>query len=254
MADLGLVGVGDSGFTPIRESSLEAWYEARLIDSPPADGGDLSTWEDEGPNGRNMAAGTAATYYSTTSAQLCNGHPTVLFNGTNDYLWEPDFSYSLNTGLWFYTLARRSENTTQYNAYISQVDANQLAWDVYTQGNAAGKYRIMAFASSDGINAQKAVQTAYDFDIATYYLVEVHIKLVINGTEVFVNGIAQSLSGADAAIAAIHNSTSYIRLGSDGFADYFGGNIAAVCWGTGTLGEPRRQQFRNFFNKFYKLL
>jgi hypothetical protein len=63
-----------------------AWYDASQITSPPTNGGALSSWNDLSGNGLNLAQATGAKqpiYYSTTTANLLNGLPTVWFNGTS---------------------------------------------------------------------------------------------------------------------------------------------------------------------------
>ena len=62
-----------------------AWYDASQITSPPANGGALANWNDLSGNGLTLAQATGAkqpVYYSTTTANLLNGLPTVVFNGT----------------------------------------------------------------------------------------------------------------------------------------------------------------------------
>jgi len=64
--------------------TLSAWYKADAIPSI-ADGQLISAWPDSSGNNRTLTASGALrpTFYSSTSAQLKNGLPTVAFNGTN---------------------------------------------------------------------------------------------------------------------------------------------------------------------------
>lgn len=64
--------------------TLRAWYKADAIPSI-ADGQLISAWPDSSGNNRTLTASGALrpTFYSSTSAQLKNGLPTVAFNGTN---------------------------------------------------------------------------------------------------------------------------------------------------------------------------
>jgi hypothetical protein len=64
--------------------TLRAWYKADSI-AGVADGGLLDTWNDSSGNGRHLTASGALrpTFYSSTTAQLKNGLPTIAFNGSN---------------------------------------------------------------------------------------------------------------------------------------------------------------------------
>ena len=58
-----------------------AWYDATKITGS-ADGAALAAWPDSSGNGWDLSRTTTpVTYYSTTSAQLVNGKPTVQFGG-----------------------------------------------------------------------------------------------------------------------------------------------------------------------------
>jgi hypothetical protein len=65
-----------------------AWYDATQI-SGLADGSALASWPDLSANAFNMTQATGAnkpTYYKTTSASMINGHPSVSFNGSSDFM------------------------------------------------------------------------------------------------------------------------------------------------------------------------
>jgi len=59
-----------------------AWYDATLITGV-SDGAHLSTWNDSSGNGHHLVSqhtsANQPVYYSTTTAQLINGHPAVWF-------------------------------------------------------------------------------------------------------------------------------------------------------------------------------
>ena len=84
---------GNAGFTPQSISGLQVWYDAQYVHGV-ADGTQMTFWPDR--SGHNVNALTSATlgdtiptYYSTTSAQLFNGHPCWQFDGNRNIMVIP---------------------------------------------------------------------------------------------------------------------------------------------------------------------
>lgn len=72
-------------FTPTKIAGLAAWYDASQITGL-ADGAAVASWSDLSGGGFTLTQGTAGlqpTYYKTTSANLINGLPAVLFTSAS---------------------------------------------------------------------------------------------------------------------------------------------------------------------------
>lgn len=245
-------------WTPLEESSVEAWYEARLISSPPAEAGALSSWEDESGNGRTMGEGDAAKYYSKTAARIINSQPVVKFDGTADFYTATDFAYTNNVGLYCFAVIRAGDFATggriishweetgdQRAFYFGQQVDEKLGISIVDDGT-----------TPDGTNSK--VGTA---DTAltpgAKYLVEFHMDFIGNSLSLVVNGVTQAKTmGNDANISSVHNSTSPLRLAAEsaaGAQNFFNSDIAAICFGTKVLPVGTLTDFRNYFNNHYHL-
>lgn len=79
-------GGGGGGALP--PTGYLAWYDATQIVGV-ADGASLASWPDMSGNHYDLAQATGAnqpTFYSSTAAQLINGHPAVRFDGTASFM------------------------------------------------------------------------------------------------------------------------------------------------------------------------
>lgn len=86
-----LTGAGrQGGFSPQAVAGLQLWLKADAIVGL-NDGDPVSTWADASGNGRDLTQ--ALTKRPTYKTNIVNGLPVVRFDGTNDVLISPSFSY-----------------------------------------------------------------------------------------------------------------------------------------------------------------
>ena len=93
-------------------------HDAQTSFAGNADGDAITVWPDLTANGYNLTG--TGHYYKTTSANLINGHPAVLFNGTSD-LWENDATFPASFAQPFtIQFVCRSKSTSTQFLWISR--------------------------------------------------------------------------------------------------------------------------------------
>jgi hypothetical protein len=95
--------------------------------------GFVTTWYDQSGNSRNATQTTAANQpqiVSSGSVLLYSGKPTLKFDGSNDYLLTPNFSYGSALSLYYVTQRNGSATGDGYAPEISMRSTISLATDV----------------------------------------------------------------------------------------------------------------------------
>jgi len=243
---------------PTDIATVEGWYEARLIDSPPANGANLASWEDESGNSRT-ATGSSALFYST-GAHLIGGQPSVYLDGTDgEHYTIADFSYSLSTGIWCYAVVRRTDDVDDTTAIIGHYDiSSQRSWTVRTNGDGAGSFALNGEASKTGSTTSKELDGG-TFTDDTPYLLEIHLAPTLDGSTGYVNGTEVTFVGGFDNGGTLHDSTSALTIGislngASPTTQRFKGDIAAIVWGAGVLTTAEKLLMRSYFDEYYDIL
>jgi hypothetical protein len=148
--------VWSPGFTQWDPSLITTalWLDAADASTITESGGLVSQWNDKSGNGRNAAAASPSNR-PTYSATAFNGSPTLIFNGTTDYLQTGSFA---------------SSSTFTIVAVVELLAAASFPM-IYTFQNAAnsvdfrgvattGKPSIVSNMNNDGAGVQTPAATA----------------------------------------------------------------------------------------------
>jgi hypothetical protein len=209
-------------FSPLDIAWTHAFWASDPGWTPPADGGAVSSWNDAGTGGNDLAQATGANQptYRASYANL-NSKPAVEFDGTTDCL---DMSGA----------ATKTQPVTLVAVgYRTDTNAESTAFD----SPDATKRIIMRPRSGGSANMLMFAGTTQRFGSAL--TAGFMMTGVFNGASSSCdrNGVAQTLGGTVGA-----GSYANVRLGADqGLAanSFFGGALAfmAVLDGTLTAGE-----------------
>lgn len=120
-------GVGGSGGMPLNELpvpalGLELWFDAQHGITQ-ADGG-VSLWKDRSPFARDANQGTASLR-PTLVAQGLNGKPSVVFDGTDDYLDVPTLTGNFSAGIAIF-LVGQTESSDHCMAYFEMCNGTEV--------------------------------------------------------------------------------------------------------------------------------
>lgn len=199
-------------WSPAMLPNLAAWYDAQAVqasaDSP------LAQWDDLSGRARHMTQGATAAQPAYRANGL-NGHPSVQFDGSNDYMRAAIDSY---TGVWtVYVVGQWTAATLSSSQWmldgLSSTDS----------GTRLGFYRSSSgFAITRGTNLVSA---------SADNLVHRH-KLVYAGTSTITTDGTQIASGG----TGTNIETSHLMVGARGtLANWFAGHVGELIYIQGTV-------------------
>ena len=99
-----------ASFLPTSISGCQAWYRADLGVSGSAP---VTAWADQSGNSRNLSE---ATNGPTLTASAVNGHPAMVFDGSNDKLATADFTLAMPYH-WFIVMKNITWTDPEYAMY-----------------------------------------------------------------------------------------------------------------------------------------
>ena len=238
--------------TPAGLPNLELWLEVDFIVSPPAVGADVTLW-DEMVFGRNPVQGTAslAPHYNVAPiGQL----PSVRYDGIDDCMTIPDFTYkSYTTGLYCFAVVRSASTSDTRATILSQFNASgdQRAFRFY---KTEATNLLTAQISQDGTTTtQKQHTTTAALVDDTTYLLEFHLNILADSLEIFIDRKLQAVTlGQNDTLTSVFNSTEAIGVGCQSdLAQTWDNDIAAIVFGSSSLTPDQKRSMRYYFSRRY---
>lgn len=216
-----------SGFNPTSVAGVTAWYDASQLNE--TSGAAMTQWDDLSGNGYTLSG--AATYYSA-GADLINSKPVVVFNGTDDYLYNASLSLAQPTTVFFVFqfLALTGHNPFWYSSqsYVA----------MYASGS--GPY-TWEFYSGDyvGSSTDVVANTAYEIDAVFGTTPEGTLDL--NGTL-----IATGYSGTTAMDGIVLGCSCSAAVAPANFGYFSNVAIAEALVYSGALSASDRSSVQNY--------
>jgi parallel beta-helix repeat protein len=203
---LGLSGLsGDTlahKFTPKDIPGLLVWLQADRITGL-ANGDDVGTWSDLSGNGKDFTQGTAAAcpHYTTNAHQTS---PTVLFDGSNDWMGLADFAYS-DTNLTVIVLAKFTKVSTYLCSHASS--SAKRRWGLL-HADGANSWRVNVSSDGTAGKLHAIAMPDADWHVAGFRFAPNNLDMLREGIE---NTVPQV--DATATVNALYDTNFGLLLG-----------------------------------------
>lgn len=219
---------------------LQVWFKAD--NGVTTSGSNVTDWQDMGPSKNNAAQATSSAQPTLTTNAI-NGHPTVTFDGTDDFLQiSANLSNFQGANVFIVTKPNNSSANARFfefcngsasnNIYMSQPNSTDVSFYCYSG------------SSSSNITSTSAVSTSQ------YQLVEGYQDNNGKG-QILTDGVLGASGSLNNAAGATRNNN---YIGRDqGNSVFFQGEIAEILIYRQTMTELDRYRVRGYLYARYAL-